>query len=110
MQETVAAWFPKYELPLLSERVKCLRELGNVLNQGASERFHSHVTVTLLLNSREMMHFISNHLVLLFNLLSVSFNAFCPLVNIFFLHRILSSTVTLTMTVLQILKVELSMW
>jgi hypothetical protein len=58
-QETVATWFPKYELPLLSERVKCLRELGHVLNQGASERFLSHVSFVSLLDTG---HSISNHL------------------------------------------------
>ena len=46
LQETVASWFPEYELPLLSERVKCLRELGHVLKQGASDHFQTLIYLT----------------------------------------------------------------
>ena len=33
-QETLASWFPTHKLPLLVERVSCLRELGRVLIEG----------------------------------------------------------------------------
>ena len=34
IQDTLASWFPTHQLPLLSERVLCLRELGQVLLEG----------------------------------------------------------------------------